>query len=59
MRTKHNSTNRASAILAVLLMLAIMFTLFTINGKVLKRLGQEVDALNKQQTNRLATITAK
>ena len=40
-------------------MLAIMFVLFTVNNKTLSRLSRELDALDKQQTNRLATVRAQ
>ena len=47
---------RASVLIAVLAMLAIMFVLFTVNSKTVPRLSREVDALDKKQTNRLATV---
>jgi predicted PurR-regulated permease PerM len=47
---------QASALIAMLTILGIMFILFAINGKTLKRLSQHVDALNRQQTNHLATV---
>ncbi len=50
---------RASALIAILTMLAIMFVLFTVNSKTLTRLSRELDALDKQQTNRLATVRAQ
>jgi hypothetical protein len=48
----------ASVLIAVLGMLAIMFVLFTVNSSTLNRLSREVDALNRRQTNHLATINA-
>ena len=59
MRTTQLKSGRAlgSALIAMLAILGIMFTLFTINAKTLKRLSQHVDALNRQQTNHLATVT--
>ncbi|MGZ4974729.1 MAG: hypothetical protein ACXWBP_00130 [Limisphaerales bacterium] len=50
---------RASVLIAVLAMLAIMFILFTVNSKTLTRLSREVDALDKKQTNHLATVRAQ
>jgi len=52
-------SNHASVLVAVLAMLAIMFILFTVNSKTLTALSREVDALDKRQTNRLATIRAQ
>lgn len=48
--------DKGSALIAILTMLAIMFVLFTVNSKTLTRLSREVDALDKKQTNRLATV---
>lgn len=41
----------------MLTILGIMFTLYTINSKTLKRLSQRVDTLNRQQTNHLTTVS--
>jgi hypothetical protein len=53
---RSNHQQQGSALIAMLVILGIMFTLFTINGKTLKRFSQHVDALNRQQTNHLATV---
>lgn len=57
-RTKSRRTNDAegSALIAMLAILAIMFIFFTIDGSTLKRLSQQVEALNRQQTNHVAII---
>lgn len=53
---RRQAHNKGSALIAILTMLAIMFVLFTVNSKTLTRLSREVDALDKKQTNRLATV---
>jgi hypothetical protein len=52
-----NHGKQGSALIAMLAILGIMFTLFTINSSTLKRLSRHVDALNRQQTNHLASVT--
>jgi Na+/melibiose symporter-like transporter len=56
-RTTIRRHKQGSAVIAMLVILAIMFTLFTINSNTLKRLSQHVDAMNRQQTNRLTNVT--